>query len=60
MNKTLIKLTRNNSKNNSKNKKPRKLSRNRNVNKWETLEHNGLLFPPEYVPHTKPLKYNDK
>jgi DNA topoisomerase I len=27
--------------------------------KWKTLTHNGVLFPPEYVPHGKPLKYGD-
>ncbi len=47
------------SKNNSK-KTSRKISRNRHVNKWETLEHNGLMFPPEYIPHTKPFKYNNQ
>ena len=25
--------------------------------KWETLEHNGVLFPPAYVPHQVPLLY---
>jgi DNA topoisomerase-1 len=25
--------------------------------KWTTLEHNGVLFPPEYVPHRRPLIY---
>ncbi len=28
--------------------------------KWNTLKHNGVLFPPEYVPHNKPLKYNNQ
>ena len=26
--------------------------------KWETLEHNGVLFPPAYVPHRIPLLYD--
>lgn len=25
--------------------------------KWTTLEHNGVLFPPAYVPHSVPLLY---
>ncbi|KAJ2082928.1 DNA topoisomerase 1 [Coemansia sp. RSA 988] len=25
--------------------------------KWETLEHCGVLFPPDYVPHGQPLIY---
>lgn len=25
--------------------------------KWTTFEHNGVLFPPEYIPHNIPLKY---
>jgi DNA topoisomerase-1 len=25
--------------------------------KWETLEHNGVLFPPEYVKHDIPVFY---
>lgn len=28
--------------------------------KWTTLFHNGLIFPPEYIPHGKPLKYKDQ
>lgn len=28
--------------------------------KWDTLIHNGVLFPPEYIPHKKPLKCLDK
>lgn len=27
--------------------------------KWKTLEHNGVYFPPEYVPHGVKMKYND-
>jgi DNA topoisomerase-1 len=26
--------------------------------KWTTLEHNGVLFPPEYIPHKIPILYN--
>ena len=25
--------------------------------KWTTLEHNGVLFPADYSPHNKPLKF---
>ena len=28
--------------------------------KWKTLEHNGLLFPPPYIPHGIPLVYDGK
>ncbi|GJQ10293.1 hypothetical protein GpartN1_g2084.t1 [Galdieria partita] len=28
--------------------------------KWTTLSHNGVLFPPEYVPHNKPILYKGK
>lgn len=28
--------------------------------KWTTLQHNGVLFPPEYVPHNVKMKYNGK
>ena len=28
--------------------------------KWTTLEHNGVLFPPPYVPHGIPLIYDGK
>jgi len=24
---------------------------------WLTLEHNGVLFPPEYVPHGRRVRY---
>ncbi|PXF50133.1 DNA topoisomerase 1 [Gracilariopsis chorda] len=27
--------------------------------KWSTLVHNGVVFPPEYVPHNKPLIYKE-
>ncbi|KAJ2856897.1 DNA topoisomerase 1 [Coemansia erecta] len=26
--------------------------------KWSTLEHYGVLFPPDYVPHEVPIIYN--
>tara|TARA_B110001452_G_scaffold42271_1_gene32427 strand:+ start:859 stop:2181 length:1323 start_codon:yes stop_codon:yes gene_type:complete len=26
--------------------------------KWQTLEHNGVIFPPLYEPHGLPLKYD--
>ena len=26
--------------------------------KWDTLEHNGPMFPPEYKPHNLPIIYN--
>jgi len=25
--------------------------------KWHTLSHNGVLFPPEYIPHQTPIIY---
>ncbi|KAI7898901.1 uncharacterized protein BX663DRAFT_523196 [Cokeromyces recurvatus] len=28
--------------------------------KWTTLQHNGVLFPPEYVPHGVKMKYDGK
>lgn len=28
--------------------------------KWKTLEHNGVYFPPDYVPHNIKMKYNGK
>ncbi|GAA6004245.1 DNA topoisomerase 1 [Rhodotorula paludigena] len=28
--------------------------------KWRTLEHSGVLFPPEYEPHGVQMKYNGK
>ena len=27
--------------------------------KWQTLEHQGVYFPPEYIPHGIPLIYNN-
>jgi DNA topoisomerase-1 len=26
--------------------------------KWTTFQHNGVLFPPEYIPHNIPILYN--
>jgi DNA topoisomerase-1 len=26
--------------------------------KWTSLEHNGVSFPLDYIPHNRPLKYN--
>lgn len=28
--------------------------------KWKTLEHNGVMFPPNYEPHHIPVLYNGK
>src|SRR3972149_264993 len=28
--------------------------------KWTTLEHNGVLFPPEYIKHGVPVIYKGK
>lgn len=28
--------------------------------KWSTLEHNGVLFPPDYKPHGVRMKYDGK
>lgn len=28
------------------------------VGKWKTLVHNGVYFPPEYVPHRTPVVYD--
>lgn len=28
--------------------------------RWETLSHNGVLFPPEYEPHGIPIRYEGK
>lgn len=27
--------------------------------KWSTFCHNGILFPPSYIPHNKPVIYNN-
>lgn len=31
-----------------------------NTVKWHTLEHQGPLFPPDYVPHGVRMKYDGK
>ena len=31
-----------------------------NKNKWNTLVHNGVLFPPEYIKHDVPLVYDNQ
>lgn len=28
--------------------------------KWKTFYHNGVLFPPEYIPHKIPIIYNNE
>lgn len=30
------------------------------VKKWSTLQHNGVLFYPEYIPHNIPIKYDNE
>lgn len=27
-------------------------------NSWKTFEHNGVMFPPAYIPHNIPILYN--
>lgn len=34
--------------------------KNNNEPKWVTFEHNGVLFPEPYVPHSTPLIYDGK
>lgn len=29
-------------------------------NGWKTFEHNGVMFPPAYIPHEIPILYNNK
>jgi len=29
-------------------------------NGWKTFEHNGVMFPPAYIPHKIPILYNNK
>ncbi|KAK9702291.1 DNA topoisomerase 1 [Basidiobolus ranarum] len=31
-----------------------------NTIKWNTLQHNGVLFPPDYIPHGVKMKYEGK
>ena len=64
-NNTNIKNNNSNIKNNSNNNKiktykPYKKKQTGGSFKWTTLEHNGVLFPVEYEPHNKPLKFRDK
>ncbi|KAF0437095.1 DNA topoisomerase 1 [Gigaspora margarita] len=33
---------------------------NDGTDKWTTLEHNGVYFPPPYVPHKVKMKYDGK
>ncbi|SCV69897.1 BQ2448_1291 [Microbotryum intermedium] len=33
---------------------------NDGTTKWKTLEHNGVMFPPEYEPHGVKMKYEGK
>ena len=37
---------------------PSGLMGDRNGVKWTTLEHNGVMFPPEYEPHGIPITYD--
>jgi len=30
------------------------------IKKWSTLQHNGVMFHPEYEPHNIPMKYDNK
>lgn len=30
------------------------------IQRWKTLQHNGVMFPPEYEPHNIPIIYNGK
>lgn len=39
-------------------KSPSKRATGKDEKKWDTLEHGGVLFPPEYVPHGVKLKYD--
>merc|ERR1719440_2354906 len=32
----------------------------RGAKKWDTFEHHGLLFAPDYEPHGIPMKYDGK
>ncbi|RUS27976.1 hypothetical protein BC938DRAFT_482498 [Jimgerdemannia flammicorona] len=33
---------------------------NDGTEKWKTLEHAGVMFPPPYIPHGVRMKYNDQ
>jgi DNA topoisomerase-1 len=53
--------TKKSSKNNTKKSSKQNSKKQRGGNyKWTTLEHNGVLFSAEYVPHLMPLKYNNQ
>jgi DNA topoisomerase I len=28
--------------------------------KWKSLEHHGVIFPPDYIPHSIPMYYDDE
>merc|ERR1711904_45035 len=36
------------------------LSGKRGAKKWDTFEHHGLMFAPDYEPHGQPLIYDGK
>mmetsp|Transcript_98783 Transcript_98783/g.274923 ORF Transcript_98783/g.274923 Transcript_98783/m.274923 type:complete len:762 (+) Transcript_98783:98-2383(+) len=36
------------------------LSGKRGAKKWDTFEHHGLMYAPEYEPHGIPIKYDGK
>lgn len=36
------------------------LSGGKTIKKWTSLEHNGVMFHPDYEPHNIPIKYDDK
>lgn len=42
----------------SENENDEEIGATKGSKRWNTLIHNGPLFPPEYVPHGVPLVYN--
>merc|ERR1712099_37884 len=36
------------------------LSGKRGAKKWDTFEHHGLMFAPDYEPHGVPMRYDGK
>merc|ERR1712032_659472 len=36
------------------------MSGKRGAKKWDTFEHHGLMFAPDYEPHGVPIKYDGK
>ena len=41
--------------------KSRTISRKKTSDiKWTELEHNGVMFYPNYVPHNIPIKYDNE